>query len=496
MSELADLMTVFGAVDEAVVGDPTLAPSVAALVPEYETGAVGWFDGIRTWAAQATEAGRWAGEERDADPRVLPDLPRLPEAIGRLAAGAEFTEGLAGRRLLAIALLSRVQPSPTTTPTGPVPTSVSTDTLTEVLRPVVALASDRGVSSLEARTSVLLDILSSAPSRSAMIQAALAGGLVSEAVADQVLAPSTWTVVPSTESGGPAVAFETRLRVEATPITTVEAILNPANWTGFSPPWCKMTALGAPGVLGSTRCLEVIALDCVDADPPLFVLQTVLDFQSRNLVDGSGSVLEYRLCDDQPGNGGDGLVTVDEGSLVVRTVGPAVEVVTTKRVQFRAFSRMMPLEAAGLAWFVWILGYNSLAGYFIEHVAGVDPSRIHVVGTHRRGTGPAADAPPGSGGSGPPGPHRHSGHHDRWYSQIDRTADALEGAWSECWRDARASVAAMAAGRYGPADYLSDTVKLSSHLARHGTLMVKFWAGVAPGSVPGSDPAPEFDPVP
>ena len=497
MSELADLMTVFGAVDEAVVNDPTRLPAVAALVPEYGQGAVGWFGGIKTWAAQAAEAQRRDAEDSDGDdskaePVVLGELPDLSEAIGRLAA-SHVIDGLADRRLLAIALLSRVQSTPTSALTSPTPVPVDDSTLADALNPIVDLATYPGTQSLEARSTALLDIVRRAPSRSALVRAALAGGLISQSVADQIMAPLIWTVVPSTEAGGPAVAFETRMRVEATPVAAVEAILDPTNWTGFIPPWCKMTDLGGTALSGFKRCLEVIALDC--AAPPLLILNTVLDFQRRNLPDGSGSVLEYRLSDNQPAYGGDGLVTVDEGSLVVRTLGSAVEVVTTKRVQFRAFSRMQPVEAAGLAWFVWILGYNSLAEYFIEHVAGVDSSHIHVVGSHRRG--PSGTAPPsGVGHPGHPGHHGWSGHHDRWYGQIDKTADAFEGALAECWGDARASMAALAAGQYGPADYFNDAARLSSHLVRHGTLMVKFWAGVVPGTAPGPDPSAKSDRVP
>ena len=49
MSELADLMAVFGAVDRAVAGDERrLLPAVASLVPEYNHRAAGWFDGVRS----------------------------------------------------------------------------------------------------------------------------------------------------------------------------------------------------------------------------------------------------------------------------------------------------------------------------------------------------------------------------------------------------------------------------------------------------------------
>ena len=197
---------------------------------------------------------------------VLGELPDLPEAIGRLAA-SHVIEGLADRRLLAIALLSRVQSTPTSALTSPTPVPVDDSILADALNPIVDLATYPGTQSLEARSTALLDIVRRAPSRSALVRAALAGGLISQSVADQIMAPLIWTVVPSTEAGGPAVAFETRMRVEATPVAAVEAILDPTNWTGFIPPWCKMTDLGGTALSGFMRCLEVIALDC--AAPPL-----------------------------------------------------------------------------------------------------------------------------------------------------------------------------------------------------------------------------------
>jgi hypothetical protein len=221
-----------------------------------------------------------------------------------------------------------------------------------------------------------------------------------------------------------------------------------------------------PGAPGPRRYLEVVALDCVTAPPPGLLLKTILNFLRTDLTDGSGSVLEYRLADNQSADGGDGLVTVDEGSLVVRQVGTAVEVVTTKRVQFRVFSRTSPFTAAGLAWFVWLSGYSWLAAYFIERVTGIAPSKLHEIGSHR-----AAGVLAGCLGD--------AGHHVQ-------AAAAIEQAFDECWHDVRLSLAKMAAGQYGAATYAGDAAKLSGHLARHGTLMLKFWADLAPGRVRGT----------
>ena len=489
MSELADLMAVFGAVDRAVAGDERrLLPAVASLVPEYNHRAAGWFDGVQIWAEQGGRALAAEGQEYDVQPPDLSELPDAGTALDNLIA-AEPDPGLVGRRLLAVALLSRVQPVHSTAPPDLSTGSVSDGKLADALAPMVDDSAYHGTLSLQSRSMALLDILRNARSRPAMVQAALQQELITQAAADQVISPMTWTVVPSTEAGGPAVAFETRFWIDGTALSDVAGVLEPAQWTGFTPPWCEMKPMATPAATAPgavSRWREVIALECGNT-PPLLVLRTVLDFRFQALPDGSGSALEYRLADGQLASGGDGMVTVDEGSLVTRKLGTGVEVITTKRIQFRAFSRMLPLEAAGLAWFVWLMGYSSLAEYFVEQVAHIPAAKIHRVGSHWGG-GPSTDpAPPAGGQSVHPGVAPQSSHH-YYISQLDHTAAAIEEAFGECWKDLQSSLGKMSAGQNGPAAYLGDAVKMSSHLARHGSLMLKFWASVVPEQVHGTNP--------
>ena len=176
-------------------------------------------------------------------------------------------------------------------------------------------------------------------------------------------------------------------------------------------------------------------------------------------------------------------MTVDEGSLVVRQVGSTVEVITTKRVQFRAFRSMSPYTASGLAWFVWIFGYSSLAEFFISQVAGIDPSKIHEVGSRRSPAGWTRNSPPPGVGQA-----AQAGHLTHCSSQFDIAAAAIEDAFNECSHDMRSSLTRLAEGQYRPAMYLTDAAKLSSHLARHGTIMLKFWADVVPRRRHGAGP--------
>ncbi len=491
MSELADLVAVFGAVDEAVVKDRKLLPTVAALVPAYAEGAAGWFTGIRTWSDLAVEFRRSEGEERDVEPLGVGQLPTVVEALDNLSEGAG-TDHLVTRRLLAITLLSRVRAASAPVPPGTSPDSsalaVTDADLAGALEPVVDHPDYLGTWNPETRAVRLVAILQNAHdypvigSWGAMMQKALSENLISQSVADRSMSPMGFTVIPTTPGGGPAVAFETRTLVDVPAAVGMAAardqvadILDPSRWTNVDPPWCAMRWAAPAPTLGVTpwsgRCLEVINVDCTGV-PPLVPLNTVLDFRCSDLGDGSGSVLEYRLVDNQPAVGGDGLVTVDEGSLVVHQVGTTVEVITTKRVQFHAFSGMSPLEAAGLAWFVWIVGYNSNAESFIEKVAGVSPSRLHPVGSHRGGAG----ANPGgsAAGAGQPGTGA---------PQVDQLVAGMEKIFDECVQDLRTSMSKVTAGSYGPTTYLGDAAKLSNHLVRHGTLLAKFWADVLPGSV-------------
>ena len=77
MSELTDLMAVYGAVDEAVVRDPDRRARVAELVPIYAEGGGGWYDDFRKWAM-----------EKGADDPPFPPLDEALELHERLRAPA------------------------------------------------------------------------------------------------------------------------------------------------------------------------------------------------------------------------------------------------------------------------------------------------------------------------------------------------------------------------------------------------------------------------
>ena len=138
MSGLSDVMAVFGFIDQAVVSDPGLRPKVSALLPGYDKGAAGWYQRVSEWIPAAVGQVESSGEVEASDGS---EDPRGPEGvvgdsgIGRglddpaptftttamknaLVAfaglsGVELMEDdLVPRRLLALAVLGRIWPSP------------------------------------------------------------------------------------------------------------------------------------------------------------------------------------------------------------------------------------------------------------------------------------------------------------------------------------------------------------------------------------------------
>ncbi|HLN15772.1 MAG TPA: hypothetical protein VK277_03360 [Acidimicrobiales bacterium] len=512
MSELADLITLFGAIDQAVGSQPSIQPTVAALLPAYDKGAAGWYNGIEAWLQVAQHGARGGSGQGGLPVRTI-QASDLAGALGRLANTDPFSPYLTTRRLLALAVLSRLAPASGPPPPGLSAFVVDDATLAGALVPVTSPVNAIGGLTPQQRAGKLLDVLKNDklyPDVTAwqrMMGVAQQEDLVTRAVANQPMIVCDWTVVPSTEAGGPAVAFETRMRVSGVPLAQIELIVDPKNWLQVLPPWCSMddpTAGPAGNVSGSATAaaaaatsaganygprLEVISWEC--GDPAAFELKTVLNFRQDPLPPGeNGKVLQYRLGD--PELGGDGFVTVDEGSLLVRDLGNGVtEVITTKRVQFSAFAGAPRPEAAWIAWFVWNMGYASAAELFIDKVADMDnlPLAVHVTwpqpaqpatggGTNVQnvtpgvGSGGAASAPaPGqSGAPGQPG------------SLADQAVAAMEAAIQVYLQDVSSSWAKITSGQYGPADYVSDLGTLSNRLATNSATFFQIGGQLVPGS--------------
>src|SRR3954467_11970680 len=97
MSDLIDLIGVLGALDDYLVERPELVPEVSELLCPYQYGALGWFREFRGWVE---------GRPRD-EFGVVPEIPRLDQALEQLAIRDDDYEPDLGLRLLALTVLSR-----------------------------------------------------------------------------------------------------------------------------------------------------------------------------------------------------------------------------------------------------------------------------------------------------------------------------------------------------------------------------------------------------
>src|SRR3954462_2576990 len=100
MSDLIDLIGVLGGIDDYLVERPELVPEVSDLLCPYQYGALGWVSEFRDWmgARPRDEVG------------VVPEIPRLDQALEQLAVSEgedEVIEPDLGLRLLALTVLGR-----------------------------------------------------------------------------------------------------------------------------------------------------------------------------------------------------------------------------------------------------------------------------------------------------------------------------------------------------------------------------------------------------
>jgi len=77
MSGLSDVVAVFGFIDQAVVADPGLGPKVSPLLPGYDQGAAGWYQGVSEWIPSAL---RQVERSDEAAATPEPEAPVAPSA--------------------------------------------------------------------------------------------------------------------------------------------------------------------------------------------------------------------------------------------------------------------------------------------------------------------------------------------------------------------------------------------------------------------------------
>jgi hypothetical protein len=278
-------------------------------------------------------------------------------------------------------------------------------------------------------------------------------GLIKPSVANSQCTPCGFIVKKATT--GPAVAFLTHKRIVGVTMADFDDLFDPTKWTNFSPPWCAMTPEAPIG--GHDVYLEQLSIDCAADPSPTFSLNTPLEFLTGQLPDLTGQVLQYRLPPDwSTYQGGDGLVSVDEGSIVVRKWKGAIHLITTKRIQFRVLNKMPPLEAAWIAQFVWAVGYTALADYFVNRVCHLKQAQV----------------------TEGPGSAQIKSHHHPDPSPFKQLDKIWKQEVAECVDGIDSSLGELKKGDYGPGEYADDLGKFVKHVAHYGSELLSIAAGL------------------
>ncbi len=340
MSELEALMTLHGAIDDAVVQDPSKAEIVGRYYGPYQDGgAVGWFGEFRQWTADLT--GVPAND-------VLPTgAAALEGAIGELASLSP-SPYMQARRMLAVAVAARV---------------LDSSMLDDVVNLAPALGPGIGVNNLD-----LLSLLRNdshfftASQWVSMTELALVDHLVSALfVLHNPMFPCAGNLV-TVKLPGSNVEVAT-LTTDFCPSLTFDQavrVLDPAGWPACNPLWCELTKTRTSAA-GNPIYHEQVSLDCV-RKPHTWTADCDLEFVKFEAPDVR--IISYDLADPpQPGDP----IQVDSGSLEVREVGGRVCVHTTKRIRFN-----YPFTGTSLAMVACALGYGPVAAALVFCCAGVD----------------------------------------------------------------------------------------------------------------------------
>jgi hypothetical protein len=472
-------MTVFGFIDRAVVDDPTLAPKVAELLPAYDQGAAGWYDGVSEWIPEALQAikasskrgagkrAATAGSKTTASARAAapppPDVKTALTGFASLSDDQLADEGLGPRQLLALTTLGRIWPSIAQTHTPLAQqldaANVAPDDLVQALVPLTPDGDP-------ATAKQLLSLLVHQPGPAGppglagqpgppklpwddLLDHAVHEGLIKPSIANSQCTPC-YVTIKQTQTGA-AVAYVTHQEIIGVAMKDFDDLFDPPKWTNYSPPWCAMTQESPIG--GHNVYLEVLSVDCAANPPPVFSLSTPLEFMTGDLPDLTGKVLQYRLPPNwSTFKGGDGLVSVDEGSIVVRKWKGSIHLITTKRVQFRLIDKMPALEAAWIAQFVWAMGYSAQADYFVNRVCHLKHAKV-VKGKKIS----SKDDPD-------PGPFQQLG--EVWKHEVGEWVDGIES-----------SLGKVTAGDYDAAEYVKDVGKFVKHVASYGAGLLGIVSG-------------------
>jgi hypothetical protein len=363
MSELEDLIAVYGAVDTAVQeeAEPNgeLRARVTALLPLYESPRVHWY---RDFVADARRRG------------VEP--PPLDEALARLSK-PPATPRLAARRLLG--LWAGVQAVPELKPDGELGRHVANALGGVVAQEGLGEEDDtvRRLHELMAADIPHGDIQS--PDQAWEFLMVAIGGSVDVPGLGPRPCSGSLVQVDGPLYSGPAAALETEFVVDDLAFDKAIRFLSPEKWPDCCDFWCDMVPVqqGVPN--GVHRFREYVSTDCTNQAGALFSAHAVLDFTFISLP--GAAITNYDLAPGQPQPD----MLVDCGSLVVRQMENGIHVKTTKRLAMnRAYS------GQALSMVACVLGYGDSGKDLMFNCARVadDTAGIDFPGSSKGAAGP------------------------------------------------------------------------------------------------------------
>ena len=461
MSELTNIVAIYGAIDRKVAEDADRRRAVARLLGVYRDPRVRWFDDFEAWTMEQTE-GR-------ADP-----FPSLLEALENL--GGFVPRGrMRARRLFAIALAIQAFPELRD------PGSAAAAMARSALRP------RGGRAETEEGAQRLLDLLGEdellptedgAPGSAdawwdEVIKTASAEGLVVEL---RIIGPRPCTgrVVPG--PSGLEAHLSTSFETDLLSFNQAIGFLDPSTWEKCGDFfWCEMdrVRIRPPGV---HEYYEIVSLDCARR-PHTWTIEAWLDFtfwRSGQQV----AVANYTLSQNryQPD------VLVDNGTLMVQQIpnSSRLKIQTTKAIRFNR-----PFSGAALALIMCALGYASVVEDFVftcavEGVEGtafpgeseedspaLPPRRFPTMTgapdhAHTAERSPAAEDSPSRPRTG----RRDFG---PVFSDIaDDVATTLKGCIEDCTVAAKESYEKMDSGDYRADDLVRDMSRMWVRMLREG----------------------------
>ena len=263
----------------------------------------------------------------------------------------------------------------------------------------------------------------------------------------------------------PTPALTVRLRVDGITLGQArETFLDPSHWKRASG-WCDMAAAPLDPALtsGSRRFLEVVSTSCEPGVVPPFEFRVWLDFSEAVSVGSGRLLLTYKMSPPDvqsnllvDGEGANGFLAIDEGSLAVLDKETHLEVTTTKRLRYAS-------EATGRAGLILACG----AG-FAEMGAAV-----HRTGERRtrpsRGVELMQENPPSKHATDTPPP-------------ADPFADAVSNMTASIreWADAaKSSYDKAVSGSYTTKDLAADVAGMAAHAWPDWARMLTSAASVA-----------------